>query len=108
LLVFVAAGLPPTITVGQGGVHGAVIAGMQGPGIPKAANEGIDGDLHIPNGSTFTNGTLSIILAIGVVVVTLLAGSTLRTDGAIPKEHINCAVAQTAKDIAYFSLLRFF
>lgn len=106
MLVFVTAGLPPTITVGQGGAHGATIAGMQGPGIPKAANDGIDGDLHIPNGRIFTNGKLSIIFAIGVVVVTLPAGSTLNTDGVIPKEHINCAVPQTAKDIVFSSLIK--
>lgn len=99
LLVLDTAGFPPTITAGHGGAHGAAVAGIQGPGIPVDANTGLDGEIHVPNGNMFTKGTLSIIFAIGAAVVTLLAGRTLNTDGAAPKEHISCAVPQTAKDI---------
>lgn len=93
-------------TVGEPGAHGAAIAGIHGIGVntPSAAavaeaTVGFANELHIPNGRTFTIGTLSMILAAGIVLTTLLFGSTIRQDGAAPKLHWSCAPPQTNKPI---------
>lgn len=96
------AGFPPISTVGLPGAQGAVITGMHGIGVstPRAAAVadatcGLARELHIPNGITFFIGTLSIIVAIGVVVIVLFSGVTINVDGAIPKEHAHIAPAHT-------------
>lgn len=55
-------GIPLNITLGFGGVHGDTIDGIQGIGAPKAAATlGLAGDVHIPNGKMFANGTNSVM-----------------------------------------------
>ena len=58
------AGVLHNITVVCPGSQGAGVIGMHGTGVgvPKAAavaaiTKGLAGDLHIPNGGTFTKGT---------------------------------------------------
>lgn len=83
LQLLVKAGFPPMRTVGEPGVHGPGIIGMQGIGVktPKAAavadaTTGFARDWHIPNGIIFTIGTWSIIQPRGIDDTTLPAGST--------------------------------
>jgi hypothetical protein len=92
--VWLRAGYPPISTVGLPGAHGAESNGMQGIGVktPRAAAVaaatcGLDGQLHIPKTGMFTNGLLSMIVARGVLLITLFAGSTIKVPGAAPKEH---------------------
>jgi hypothetical protein len=63
LLELFNAGKLAIITVGEPGIHGAAVAGVQGIGVntPKAAavaaaTAGLAGDLHIPNGIILTKG----------------------------------------------------
>jgi hypothetical protein len=98
-------------TVGAPGAHGAGITGTQGIGVnaPKAAavaaaTVGFAIDEHIPNGMMFTIGLLSMMLASGVPVSTLLAGSTTSELGAAPKLHCNIAPMHTCIAIAFDSL----
>jgi hypothetical protein len=72
---------------------------------PKAADVaaatcGFDIDVHIPNGMILTIGILSIIVAMGMEVVTRLVGNTLSVDGAMPKLHIIIAPPHTQKPIS--------
>ena len=73
----VKAGMFPIKTVGEPGIQGAIVIGIQGIGVntPKAAavaaaTIGLARDWHMPNGRTLTIGLLSIMLAAGVVVIT--------------------------------------
>lgn len=57
------AGMFLTITLGEPGVHGAIVIGTQGIGVSTpaaaavaAATCGFAGDLHTPNGLMFTIG----------------------------------------------------
>lgn len=90
------AGNPPIRTVGEPGTHGTVMLGMQGIGVSTpiaaavaAATVGLARELHMPNGSMFTIGLLSMIFASGmqVDVNAVLDGSTINVDGADPKAH---------------------
>lgn len=81
-------------TVGEPGAQGAAVTGMQGIGVntPRAAavaaaTMGFAGELHMPKGKTLTMGLLSIMLAIGIAVITRLAGRTIKALGATPKLH---------------------
>src|SRR5690242_6398340 len=92
LEVLFRAGMLPTSTVGEPGAQGAAVTGMQGMGVstPKAAavaeaTVGFAIELHIPKGNMFTIGLLSIILAIGMAVITRFAGRTMKELGAAPK-----------------------
>ncbi len=105
------AGMFPTITVGEPGAHGAVVTGMQGMGVntPDAADvadatEGFASDLHIPNDMIFAIGILSMMLAIGIAVITLFLGRTIREPGVIPKLHFSIAPLHMIKPICYSSL----
>ena len=98
LEVFVKAGMLPIWTVGEPGAHGAAMTGTQGAGVNTpslaavaAATAGLDIVWHMPKGNMFTMGLLSMILAIGMVVVTRLTGKTISVLGATPKLH--CSVA---------------
>lgn len=92
------------MTVGDPGVQGDVVTGIQGCGVntPKAADVaaatwGFDKVTHMPNGITFLFGTLSMIVAAGCPAAkTLFSGVTVKADGAIPKEHVNCALFTTS------------
>ena len=108
--VALSAGLFLIMTVGDPGVHGAVVTGMQGMGVstPSAAEVaaatcGLDGVVHMPNGMIFFMGMLSIIVAAGTLpALTRFSGVTTIVDGATPKEHINIAPIVTVG--AMFSL----
>ena len=62
-----------------------------------AATCGFDILMHMPNGIIFTIGLLSIIFAIGIVVTTLLFGSTINVDGAAPNGQVIIAPPQVQK-----------
>src|SRR5947209_10115444 len=93
------AGALPSSTVGAPVTHGAGVFGIHGIGVstPRAAavaaaTIGFAGDVHIPNGVMFTNGTLSIMFASGTILVcTRFTGNTARLLGAKPKLH--CIIA---------------
>lgn len=100
------AGFPPMSTVGDGGTHGAVVAGMHGIGVntPRAAavaaiTVGLEGELHIPNGMMFVIGMLSMIVAAGFPSISTggPCGITTNTDGAMPKEHASWALMTTGR-----------
>jgi hypothetical protein len=100
------AGIFPMSTVGDPGVQGAGVTGIQGIGVktPKAADVaaatvGLASELHIPKGIMFTMGMLSMILASGVCVITLFFGRTTRELGAAPKLHCSIAPIHTSKGI---------
>jgi len=88
-------GLPPNNTVGPPGTQGAVVTGMQGIGVKTpnaaavaAATAGLAGDMHMPNGMTFTMGTWSMMLASGwFPVLTRFTGRTTKLLGAMPMLH---------------------
>jgi len=95
-------GMPPTMTVGAPGAQGATVTGMQGMGVSTpsaaavaAATMGFAGQLHIPNGGILTMGLLSMMLAAGAPVITLLAGKTDKALGETPKLHCRLAPAAT-------------
>lgn len=88
------AGILAMSTVGEPGAHGAMVMGMQGIGVktPRAAavapaTMGFARELHMPKGRMFTMGLLSMMLAIGIAVMTLFMGSTINAAGATPKLH---------------------
>jgi len=65
-------------TVGDPGAHGAGVTGTQGIGVntPIAAavadaTAGLDGVVHIPNGIMLTVGTLSMMFAAGMLLVSI-------------------------------------
>jgi hypothetical protein len=100
--VLLRAGMPPIMQVAEPGVQGAV-TGMQGMGVRTpnaaavaAATVGLAMDMHIAKGGMLTIGAQSIIVAAGVPAIVLLVGSTDRTEGAMPKEHIIMAPAVTS------------
>jgi hypothetical protein len=89
-------------TVGAPGAQGEAVTGMHGIGVSTpnaaavaAATVGFEGEMHIPNGAILTIGLLSIMFAAGVPVRTLLAGRTIREEGAAPKLHCSMAPMQT-------------
>jgi hypothetical protein len=105
------AGLLPIITVGEPGVHGAVVTGMQGWGVntPKAAEVaaatcGLLKVMHMPKDITFFIGILSIMVAAGMLlVITLFSGVIVREAGAAPKVQLVCALLQTNCAIYYLT-----
>jgi hypothetical protein len=73
VLVLFRAGALPIRTVGEPGVQGDGVQGMQGIGTNTpnaaavaAATAGLAGDMHMPNVGTLTIGLLSIMVAAGV------------------------------------------
>jgi hypothetical protein len=89
------AGAPPIKTVDAPGVHGAGVAGTQGIGVstPRAAavaavTTGLAMEEHVPNGETFSSGTLSIMVAAGAPpAITRARGRTCNVAGTEPKLH---------------------
>lgn len=72
------AGMFATSTVGEPGTHGAAVTGMQGMGVkaPNAAavadaTIGLAIDEHMPKGVILTIGLLSMMLAMGIDVITM-------------------------------------
>src|SRR5215831_10733330 len=96
-------GTPPSSTVGPPGTHGAGVFGMHGIGVRTpsaavvaAATVGLAGEMQGPNGMMFTKRTLSMMVASGIELVSvLLVGSTTSELGASPKVHIIIAPAHT-------------
>jgi hypothetical protein len=95
----VRAGCPLIITVVEPGIHGI---GVRTP-IAEAvadATVGFERLIHIPKGFIFTNGLLSIIVAIGFeLTLTILCGITVKGIGAFPKEHWSIALLHTQNPI---------
>lgn len=93
LLVLLSAGLPPTITVGDPGAHGAAHAGTHGIGVstPIAADValatvGFARLLHIPK--VIGGFGISIIVAAGIFdFITVLWEVTVSGAGAAPNVH---------------------
>ena len=88
------AGWLATSTVDEPGAQGAAMTGIQGMGVstPEAsdvavATVGFAIEVHIAKGITFNIGTLSMMLAIGILVVTIFTGRTVIEPGAVPKLH---------------------
>ena len=107
MLESVKTGNTPTSTVGCPGTHGATVTGTHGMGVntPKAAavaaaTVGLEGVVHMPKGMMLTSGLLSMIVATNWETITLPVGSTIRTDGAIPKLHWSEAPPVTINPIA--------
>lgn len=105
------AGMFATSTVEEPGAQGAAMTGMQGMGVntPKAAavadaTDGFAIELHIAKGMIFTIGTLSMMLAMGVVVLTLFFGRTVKELGAVPKLHLIIALLHTIRPIYSISV----
>jgi hypothetical protein len=91
-------GMLPMKTVGLPTIQGDIVMGIQGIGVSTpnaaavaAATIGLARLMHVPNGRIFKNGTLSIMLAAGVGPMTQLVGSTIKEDGAAPKEQLHSA-----------------
>ena len=96
------AGRLPISTVGEPGIQGAAVMGMQGMGTSApmaaavaAATIGLAIDWHMPKGSTLTMGLLSMMLAAGVPVMTRFRGRTMSEPGIMPKVHCVIAPVQT-------------
>ena len=87
------AGFPPTITVGDPGVHGDAQAGTQGIGVntPPAldvadATVGLPRLLHMPN--VIGGFGISIMVAMGKLLpITVFCDVTTSDAGTVPKEH---------------------
>ena len=80
------------------------MTGVQGMGVntPRAAavadaTAGFAREVHTLNGRIFTKGTLSIMLAIGILVVTRFFGKTISEEGAAPNEHCSEAPPHTVR-----------
>ena len=100
------AGWLATSTVGEPGAQGAVVIGMHGIGVktPKAAavadaTVGFAIEVHITKGIMFNIGTLSMMLAIGMLVFTIFTGRTVIELGAVPKLHFSIAPLHTIEPI---------
>ena len=100
------AGMLAIRAVGEPGTQGVGRTGVQGMGgnTPNAAvvadaAVGFASEEQTPKGRMFTKGTLSMMLAIGMLVVTRFFGKTIREEGAAPKEHCGDAPPHTVKPI---------
>lgn len=89
-------------TVGEPGVHGDSVLGMQGMGVrtPRAADVaeatiGLAKDAHMPKEGMLTIGLLSIMVPADVPHIVLLVGNTFRLLGAKPNGHISIAPETT-------------
>lgn len=106
--LLLSAGMPAIRTVGEPGIQGAVVTGIQGMGVSTpiaaavaAATVGFAGDVHIAKGMTLTKGLLSMILATGILVLTLFMGRTVNEPGANPKLHFSIAPPHTVIAIIF-------
>jgi hypothetical protein len=94
----------PIITVGEPGVQGAAVTGIQGWGVntPAAADVaaatwGLIGVVHIPKGEIFFIGMLSKMVAAAILdAFTLFSGVTFNVLGIIPKLQVNAAPIVTS------------
>ncbi len=88
-------GMPPAVICGAIGVHGATTTGTQGIGVSTpsaaavaAATVGFASDWHMPNGTMFAPGAMSVMLASGRPSTVGRGATTFRVDGAIPNEQV--------------------
>ena len=74
------------------------MAGTQGTGTPRAAmTSGLAGELHNPNVAMFSSGTKSMMVAAGVVAVTMApSGMTTNGTGIFPIGHMTIAPSTTS------------
>jgi D-serine deaminase-like pyridoxal phosphate-dependent protein len=94
--------------VGEPGVQGATVLGMQGMGVSTrsaaavaVATTGLAGDMHMPKGLMLTMGWKSMTFAATCLPHwARLTGRTCSTEGAAPMVHINCAVMTVTCGIA--------
>jgi hypothetical protein len=98
------AGCPLINTVGDPGIHGAVVTGMHGCGVSvpnaaavAAATWGLVGVVHKPNGGMEAIGVLSLIVAASAPPACTGApcGMAVSVLGARPNEHVRTAPAVT-------------
>jgi hypothetical protein len=91
-------------TVGEPGIHGAVVTGMHGCGVSvpsaaavAAATWGLLGVVHMPNGGMDAIGLLSWIVAASAPPAWTGApcGIAVSVLGARPNEHVRAAPAVT-------------
>ena len=76
------AGWPSSNTVTAPGVQGVAVAGTHGPASA----------VQVPNGLMFTIGTWSMMLAASWLPQnSRWTGSTVNSEGTLPKVHISCA-----------------
>jgi hypothetical protein len=102
LLVLLRAGMPRSVTVGEPGAQGAVMAGTQGVGTPAAAAVST---LHVPNGGMLEIGTKSMMFAAGLDSAVTVGGATIRVEGAVPDVHAIMALIATSCGISESPLL---
>jgi len=110
LQVLFSTGLLPISTVGEPGVQGAVVTGMQGCGVRTpiaaevaAATWGLLGVVHMPKGKIFFMGTLSIMVAPGILLALVRpSGVIVNVLGVVPKLHCKLAPFVTICDIVIF------
>jgi hypothetical protein len=94
--LLVRAGMFSTNTSAFPGIHGVVIAGMQGAGVgtPMAAavaemTAGFMGDEHMPKDEILVPGAKSLIFSFGMFDKnTFREGFAINGHGAIPKEQV--------------------
>lgn len=96
LQVMLSAGTLAIMTVGEPGIHGAIVIGMQGIGVSTpnaavvaAATMGLAMDMHMTNGGMLAIGLWSMMVpAGGPPAIVVGACNALNTLGATPNEHI--------------------
>jgi hypothetical protein len=109
LLELFRAGFFEIRTVGEPGIHGAVVTGMHGCGVrtPIAAavaaiTWGLVGDEHMPKGRIFFMGILSMIVAADILLALVrFSGVNTRLLGATPKLQASIAPITTNCPIFY-------
>jgi hypothetical protein len=102
--VLLIVGFIPMVTVGEPGVQGADVTGMQGWGVKTpcaaevaAATCGFDRVVHMPKGITFFMGTLSMIVAAGILQPFIrFSGVMSSWLGVVPKLHRIVALLVTS------------
>ena len=91
------------MTVGLPGAHGALVFGTQGAGVKKTGGgrlvAGFATELHIPKGGIFALGLLSMMVAVGAEVITVVCALATSEEGAVPKVHSMLAPVHTQKAI---------
>ena len=93
----VSAGLPPTVTVADPGVHGAAVDGVHGAVPLGFLVAGLVGEEHVPNGRMFVIGTWSCTVAISWLAdwFGAPAGISVSVPGADPNWHLIIAPITT-------------
>ena len=100
--VSVKAGISAIVTETAPGTQGATVTGTHGIGVstPSAAavaeaTSGLLMVLHIPKVGMFSIGTMSMMVAAGMLLAITPVGVALRTAGATPNEHVIMAPVTT-------------